>query len=178
MDYRELLKSALVPEFGAALIGLGFVKSGRLGWRRAGLEVRVVIDSKAVDPFRGGAFTLEFERSDNGKFGEKLAGRVRLEQLLDNDQRVEVLSVRNVIAARLPRPDERHLALIPESMRPAYLKAFQSADRLGPRFWMRFQNERDLLSWSAILQKLIVEFVSRAEAVDPHALVMGKALGW
>lgn len=177
-NYRGLLTAMLIPSLDATLTQLGFVKAGKLGWRRDDLEVRIILDTKAVDPFRGGTCTLEFERSDNGKFGEKLAGRVRLEQLLDSDQRGEILALRNAVAARLPRPDKQHLALIPESVRPEYLKAFQPADDLERRFWMRFRDDQDVERWSALLQELLAVLVSRAGTLDPHSLLMGKPLAW
>ncbi len=177
-NYRSLLRATLATSLDSTLGELEFAKSGNLDWRRAGLEVRIVVDSKAVDPFRGGAFTLEFERSDNGKFGEKLAGRARLEQLLDAVQRSEALSLRNVIAARLAQPDQRHLALVPESVRPEYLKAFRPAKELEPRFWMRFSTVRDVADWSAFLERVLGVVVDRAGTLDPHALVLGKPLVW
>jgi hypothetical protein len=177
-NYRSVLTETLVPRLSATVTDLGFVKSGKLAWRRGDLEVRVIVDTKAVDPFRGGAFTLEFERSDNGKFGEKLAGRVRLEQLLDRHQRAETLALRNAIATRVAGPDQQHLALIPESVRPEYLKAFQATDELEPRFWMRFRDGEDVGGWSALLQGFLAVLVSRAGTLDPHALLMGKPLAW
>jgi hypothetical protein len=177
-NYRRILTATLLPRLTATLTELGFRRSGKLGWRRDELEIRVIVDSKAVDPFRGGAFTLEFERSDNGTFGEGLAGRVRFDQLLDSEQRAGALSRRNAVAARLARPDEHHLALIHESLRHEYLSAFEPADDLGPRFWMRFRDEQDVEDWSTFLLRFLAVFVSRAETLDPHALLMGRALSW
>lgn len=177
-NHRGLLTATLVPRLGAALNELGFVKSGKLEWRRADLEVRIIVDSKALDPFRGGAFTIEFERSDNGRFGEKLAGRARFDQLLDTAQRANTLSLRNVIAGRLSKPDHQHLELIPESVRPEYLKAFYPAEELGPRFWMRFSSARDLEEWSVFLDGLLGVLVDRAGTLDPHALLLGRPLTW
>lgn len=177
-NHRGLLTATLVPRLGAALSELGFVKSGKFEWRRADLEVRTIIDSKALDPFRGGSFTLEFERSDNGRFGEKLAGRARLEQLLDTAQRANTLALRNVIAGRLSKPDQQHLELIPESVRPEYLKAFHPAEELEPRFWMRFSSALDVEEWSEFLEGQIGVLVERAGKLDPHALLLGRPVTW
>jgi hypothetical protein len=54
-------------------------------WRTDGqdcLYIWLAVDSKAREPYRGGAFTLEFERSDDCSRLNKLAGRVLLGQLL------------------------------------------------------------------------------------------------
>ena len=177
-NYRTALVDVLTTTLEPVLLSLGFVKVKATRWRWRDLEIRAVIDSKASDPYRGGAFTLEVERSDNGKFEVKLAGRVRVDQLLDVPQRQEALELRNAVAARLPRPDEQHLALIPDSVRPEYLKAFEPAHDLEPRMWMRYHDENDLREWATLLASMMPDFVRRAQTLDPHALVLGKAMKW
>src|ERR1700754_5087367 len=121
---------------------MGFARSGRrLAWTHDRLQIRMVVDSKAIDPYQGRAFTLEFEASDDARFEEKLAGRVRIDQLLDDAQRSAFLDVRNAVARRLPRPPPEYVAAIDASLREQYLKPFRQADQLetGYRFWMRFR---------------------------------------
>jgi hypothetical protein len=177
-SHRELIAEVLPSALEPALVSLGFSKVKPLHWRRGDLEVRTVVDSKAADPFRGGAFTLEFEKSDNGQFEMKLAGRARVDQLLDAAQRQRFLTQRNIIASHLQRPDDQHVAMIPESVRPEYLKAFQATEGLEPRFWMRFGSARDLQDWCELLGDMLTELVARAETLDPHALVLGRSMTW
>jgi len=172
------LAAVLNERLAPSLVAMSFAVAGHLRWRRDGLEVRVVIDSKARDPFRGGAFTLEFERSDDGEFEAKLAGRSRVDQMLDTAQKREFLSVRNEVASRLPRPTDQHLAAIPPSAQREYLRAFAPAEELEPRFWMRFANTCDLEAWVDLLQRVMPDLVARAERLDPHALVLGRTLTW
>ncbi|MGC3955159.1 MAG: hypothetical protein QM804_13095 [Propionicimonas sp.] len=177
-SYRDILSDAcrtgLDPVFG----DLGFTCRRGLRWRRDSIEVRVVFDSKSGDPYRGGAFTLEFERSDNGQFETKLAGRVRVDQLLDVSQRQWFLGLRNAVAARLPRPDGVFLEAIPESLRDEYLKVFAPATQLEPRPWMRFGDARDAREWCALLGELMPVLVDRAGRVAPHVLLLGESLTW
>jgi hypothetical protein len=131
---------------------MGFVRNGRrLAWTQDRLQIRTVVDSKAKDSYRGGAFNLEFEVSDDGHFEEKLAGRVRIDQLLDDAQRVAFLGVRNAVARRLGAPPEEHLTAIHPSIHEQYLKPFQEVSELerGHEFWMRFRTAEDLGDWSA-----------------------------
>jgi hypothetical protein len=159
-----------------SLLALGFSRAKKVRWRRQGLEVRAVVDSKAGDPFRGSAFTLEFERSDDGRFEVGLAGRARVGELLDATQARRLLALRNDIASRLPRPTAEHLAAIPESLRSEYLKPFDPVEELEspPFFWMRFTNPEQLGEWCVLLSELMPELTARAESLDPHALVLGK----
>ena len=177
-ERNHVLTSVLTDQLEPSLLALGFSRGKSLRWRRNGLEVRTVVDSKATDPFRGGAFTLEFERSDDGQFEVKLAGRSRVDQLLDAAQAREFLALRNDIASRLPHPTDQHLAAIPEPVRPEYLKAFSPAEELEPRFWMRFANPQDLGEWCALLSELMPVLVARVNTLDPHALVLGQSLSW
>jgi hypothetical protein len=175
---NDIVSSVLSEQLEPSLLALGFSRVKPLRWRRNGLEVRPVIDSKATDPFRGRAFTLEFERSDNEQFEVKLTGRSRVDQLLDASQARQFLVLRNDIASRLPRPTDHHLAAIPESVRPEYLKAFRPAEELEPRFWMRFANPHDLREWCVLLSELMPDLIARANTLDPHGLVLGQSLSW
>jgi hypothetical protein len=85
-EYATSLTDALDNQVAPALAAMGFERSGRrLAWTEGRLQIRAVVDSKANDPYRGGAFSLEFEVSDDGRFEEKLARRI--DQVLDDGQR-------------------------------------------------------------------------------------------
>lgn len=178
MTYTQILASILAAELSPLFVRLGFTSIRGLRWRRGALEVRAVVDAKSGDPFRGAAFTLEFEQSPDGRFERKLAGRARIEQLLDPEQRTQVLQVRNDIALKFQRPDADYLARIPEYLRDGYLVSFDSLDHLESRPWMRFADEDDARRWAHILGEMLPTLVERAEHIDPHALVLGKPLGW
>ena len=160
---------------------MGFVRSGRRPtWTRDRLQIRAVVDSKARDPYRGGAFTLEFEVSDDAQFEAKFAGRVGLDQLLDDAQRAAFLGVRNAIARRLPRPPAEYVAAIHPSIREEYLKPFGEAAELerGWRFWMRYSTSEDVADWCDLIASELPTLVARARNLPAHELILGKPLDW
>ena len=157
------------------------MRSGRRpAWTQERLQIRAVVDSKAKDPYRGGAFTLEFEVSDNARFEEKLAGRVRIDQLLDAAQRSAFLDVRNAVARRLLRPPPEHAAAIDPSLHEQYFQPFQHLDELetGHRFWMRFRTPEDLADWCSLIAAHLPTFVSRARDLPAHELILGEPFSW
>jgi hypothetical protein len=176
--HKDILNAACGTDLNPVFRDLGFTAKKGLRWRRRDLEVRAVFDSKSGDAFRGGAFTLEFERSADGRFEAKLAGRVRVEQLLDASQRQQFLELGNAVAARLPNPDAAFLETVPEPLRQEYLKAFTPQRRLGTRPWMRFNDAHDAHDWCALLRRLMPALVDRADRIDPHKLVLGKTMDW
>ena len=178
MTYSQILERVLDSGLSPVLEELGFGSMRGLRWRRGSLEMRVVVDSKSGDPFRGAAFTLEFEQSPDGHFERKLAGRARIEQLLDAEQRARLLQARNEVALGFQRPDADYLARIPEDLRSAYLRSFDPVDHLESRPWLRFAGEDDARLWARVLSEMLPTVMGRAEQIDPHALVLGKPLGW
>ncbi len=178
-SYAKLLDDALDEHVTPALASLGFVRARRqVRWTDEPLQVRPVPDSKANDPFAGSAFTLEFEVANDGHFEKKLAGRVRINQLLDSTQQATFLRVRNAVARRLPRPPEEHLALIDPSLQAEYLKPFQEAAKLesGSRFWMRFRTSADLDEWCAVVVPELPTLIERARKIPSDELLLGKSL--
>jgi hypothetical protein len=176
-----VIRDVLVANLGPPLEAMGFVRSTRGPvWTHERLQIRMVVDSKSGDPYRGGAFTLEFEVSDDARFEEKLAGRVRLDQLLDDAQRSVFLGIRNAVAQRLPRPSAEHVAAIDASLHEQYLEPFQQADELetGHRFWMRFRTPEDLANWCSLIAAHLPSVVSRARDLPAHELLLGEPLEW
>lgn len=170
-SYGGLLHECLAESLDPVLLALGFRARRSLRWRRDSLEVRAVLDSKAQDPYRGGAFTVELEIAPDGRFETKLAGRPRFEQLLEQSQRAEFLTIRNEMAHRLPQPPSSHLALIPEFVMDEYLRPFREADELECPFWMRFVSREDVALWSSALREVMRDVVQRTEVLDPHEIV-------
>lgn len=149
---------------------LGFRGSSRRGWTSESVQVRIVVDSKARDLFRGAAFTVEFEKSANGTFGKKLAGCARIDQLLDAAQRADFLATRNSLAARFVPPPEEHIQLVPAFLRDEYQKPFQTSSSMEHGFWMRFQTDEHLQVWCRLLAAVMPDIVARADALDPRTL--------
>lgn len=180
--YSKLAAEALDTQLAPALEAMGFVRARgrRQAWTDAPLQIRAVFDSKANDPYSGGAFTLEFEISNDGHFERKLAGRVRIDQLLDDAQRRAFLDVRNDVARRLEPPPAAHLAQIDPSIHREYLKPFQEVEELesGHRFWMRFATAQDLDDWCRLIAAELPRLVERARTLPPHELILGKPLEW
>ncbi len=179
--HAALVENALDDHVTPALLAMGFVRARRRSaWTEGRLQIRSVLDSKATDPYGGGAFTLEFEVSEDGRFEEKLAGRVRLDQLLDEPQRTRFLRVRNTIARRVGPPPEDHLALIDPAVRAEYLKPFEEAAELesGHRFWMRFRTPDHLNDWCRLVVAELPGLVERAREIPAHGLILGKPLKW
>lgn len=146
---------------------LGFI-TRRVGvWRRQDLEVRLVLDSKAQDPYRGGAMTFEFEVSDNGVFGKKLSGRAQLPTLIDAEQESRLLEVRNQLAAGMTPAPPEHLALVPEFLREDYLETFRPSGAMGRHFWLRYHQREDLVLWCRVLHEMWPVLVERAQRTPP-----------
>jgi hypothetical protein len=180
--YPKLVRDALAEHVAPVLEAMGFARPGRSRqvWTGGSLQVRAVVDSKARDPYRGGAFTLEFGVSDHGRFEEKLSGRVRLDQLLDDAQRERFLRVRNAIARRFERPPADYLAAIDASLHDEYFKPFQKATELeaGWRFWMRSRTREDVDEWCRVMVPELPTLVERARRLPAHDLLLGKSLDW
>lgn len=174
--YKAFLEEALSESVDPTLQGLGFKRRRNLRWRRDNsLEVRAALDSKAQDPYRGGAFTIELEIAPDGRFETKLAGRSRFEQLLERSQQAKFLTIRNEIAHRLRQPPRSHLLMIPEFVMDEYLRPFGQADELECPFWMRFVSREDVALWSSALCEVMPDLVQRAAQLDPHEIVRRRA---
>lgn len=164
---------------GPALAREGFHRLARgRRWRKDSLEIRVVQDGKAQDPYRGAAFTLEFEVSPSGRFEVKLAGRARIGQLLDSAQAGQFLGLRNRIARRSPRPPTAHLMAIPESLHQTYLAPLEQAQALDSDLWLRYATRADLEEWCGLIAAGIADLTDRALTLSPQQLYFGRALDW
>lgn len=127
----EMLSEVLAEDLTPVLTGLGLSPGRGARWRKGSrLEVRAILDAKGNDPFRGGAFALEFENSADGAFERKLTGRARLRQLVVPSERCVLLEVRNEIARGFERPPTSHVERLPESLRADHLRAFAPAAEL------------------------------------------------
>jgi len=181
-EFARILAEVVPSLLGSVLEECGFRKQRGLGWRRGStLEMRIVRDSKALDPYRGGAFLLEFEVSDTGRFMVGLAGRARLARLLDSGQKQRFLEEQNSLAERFEKPSDdyvqsafrQYVGLIPQ-----YMAVFLPAAEFNQEGWMRFQNRDHLREWCGLLVEVLPDLADRASTLDPHKIVLGQDLGW
>jgi len=179
--FGRLLDSAIDGSLAPLLDDGGFHRRSRRSreWTRDNqLQVRVLPDSKANDPYSGGAFTLEFEVSADGRFGHKLAGRVLAEQLLDPQQRARFVAKRNALAELWGVPPAAHLAVIPEFLHEQYLRHFAAVSELEPQFGMRFRTREEAGEWAELIARELPTLIARAETLSPRELYLGSALEW
>ena len=180
-SYADALAEAIEAYLAPALEGAGFSrKSSRSReWTKDNrLQVRIQSDSKANDPYSGGAFKVEFEVSSDGRFSHKLSGRVIAEQLLDQQQRARFLARRNQLAEEWGAPPREHLVLIPEFLHEQYLKHFSAATDLEREFGMRFRTQAEANEWLELLARELPTLISRANTLSPRELYLGKPLDW
>lgn len=179
--YSEVLREAVDATLAPVLESDGFRRRSRRSneWTRDNrIQLRIQSDSKANDPYSGGAFKLEFEVSSDGRFGHKLSGRVLAEQLLDRSQRARFLAKRNELAEEWGPPPGEHLALIPEFLHEQYLKHFTVASELEREFGMRFRTQAEANEWLELVAHELSTLISRASTLSPRELYLGKPLDW
>jgi hypothetical protein len=162
-------------------VGLRPFKGKVAAWRSADrrLVLWVLGDSKAQDPYRGGAFTIEFEHSHDGSWMKKLAGRATLGGLLSEGEFDGLVSTQRAIVRSLCRPPASHVEAVPESLRARYLNAFDpEAAIIRGDFWMRYALEDHLDRWWSAIAGLLPSVVERAWTLDPHKLHRDRDLVW
>jgi hypothetical protein len=154
-------------------VGLLPFKGRVAAWRSADrrLVIWVLGDSKAQDPYRGSAFTIEFEHSHDGTWMKKLAGRATLGGLLSDGEFEGLVPMQRAIIRSLGRPPESHVEAVPQSLRARYLNAFDAeAVIVRGDFWMRYAVEDHLDAWWSVIADLLPPVVDRAWTLDPHKL--------
>jgi len=179
--YAEALRVASDTNLAPVLTEAGFTRASRrpLEWTRGDrLQIRVQLDSRARDPYAGGAFKVEFEVSEDGRFGHKLSGRVIAEQLFDERQRGTVLAQRNLLAREWGRPPSDHLALIPVYLHQQYLKPFSQLESLEREFGMRFRTSGEAAEWLDLLAREMPTLIASTESLSPRVLYLGKPIDW
>jgi hypothetical protein len=119
------------------------------------------------EPRAGGRFVVEFEMSDSPKISTG-NHRNRLWRLLNEDQRRRATDINNFVSQTLPEPDQKFLAILADSVREHYLRAF-AANPVVPNptadVWFRYYDESDAGKWAEFLGDSIVsalnEFLER-----------------
>ena len=163
---------------------IGYVreKGTSPGWAQAnGASLRtffwVQLHPDAKDPFSGGEFLVEFERTSTDRPAKKLAGRARFDQLLEQPELERVIRHQNDVIASLPRPPASHVASYPASLQDAYLKEFQPQGKVRPgNLWLRYQTLDHVQGWLSLLSGLLPSILARAARLDPHVLYLGRKI--
>ena len=178
-SFPTLLGEVVPPGLDYPHAALGLKRRRKPAWRRDGsLEIRVLRDTKANDPYAGGAFTLELEKSPDGRFQVGLSGRVLFDLLLDDGDRALMLEMHNAVVDSLMRPPPHHVDAYAEFLRPTYLKRFEWAANLPREAWMRFTIREHLETWTAFMRPRLPMAIRRLENLDVHTVYMGEHLSW
>lgn len=164
----------LAEGLGPVLVELGMRRVPRLSWpcwvRQSPLTsdqvyLSLQVDEKATDPFSGGGFRVELEKSGSPRPAAGLNGRALFFQLLTSQEGAAVLACQNRVIQALPRPPAAQVELYPDGpVRRMYLSYFESQEGFDPvRSWMRYRTMDDLDAWVRTLEPLMGAMVSRAE---------------
>ena len=159
----------------------GFV-SRKSGWLRkeatGGITFfKVQRHEKAVDPYAGGRFTLEFERSLSSKPLMGLAGRSRFDQLLPKADLEQVVAYQRRVISSLPRPPAEWVNSGPDFLRETYLENFDPDFTFGPgNLWLRYQSLEHVMGWLAVITSLLPEVLERAARMDPGTIYLGAVI--
>jgi hypothetical protein len=150
----------------------GFV-SRKSGWVRkeavGGISFfKVHRNERAVDPYAGGRFTLEFERSPENKPLMGLAGRARFDQLLPRDELERVLDYQRKVISSLPRPPADGVSS------ETYLENFNPNFIYRPgNLWLRYQSLEHVRGWLDVITALLPAVLERAARMDPGTIYLG-----
>jgi hypothetical protein len=150
----------------------GFV-SRKSGWVRkeamGGISfVKVQRNERAIDPYAGGRFTVEFERSPENKPLMGLAGRARFDQLLPRDQLERVLDYQRKVISSLQRPPAD------EVTSETYLENFNPNFTYHPgNLWLRYQSLEHVRGWLDVITALLPEVLERVARMDPGTIYLG-----
>jgi hypothetical protein len=140
------------------------------------LFVSVQVDRKATDPYAGGAFRIEWEKSMGQIPGRGLSGRALFFQLLVPDAIEAMLKHQNSVIGSLSFPPTEQIGLYPDgAVRQQYLKYFEPQDGFDAvRSWLRFRTRNDLDAWVLVLAPTIGPMMQAASQLDSETLYLGK----
>jgi hypothetical protein len=182
----EVVYSRLSAGLDPALTRTGMQRLSRAGypsWRRqdggTGIStlISLQIDSKATDPFSGGGFRVELERSKNRLPARGLNGRALFFQLLRDDELAILVSEQNRIIDSLPTPTIEQIELYPAgAVRDQYLKYFEPQRKFDvAESWLRYHTDDDLAAWTRLFAPLVAAMIERAESnLKPDVLHLGE----
>ncbi len=177
-DIHAVIRDALDP----VVRPLGYVgkRAGAAGWslKEDRLFFKFHLHPKAKDPYAGGEFIIEFERTPAEGPGGALSGRARFDQLLTPAELESVVEHQNDVIASLPHPPAGHVASYPEPLRETYLQFFDPQGTFPPGdLWLRFRTLDDVRSWLHLIAGMLPSVLGRARRLDPHVLYLGSEIG-
>jgi hypothetical protein len=153
--------------------------SRKAGWVRkeatSGITFfKVQRHEKAVDPYAGGRFTLEFERSLSTKPLMGLAGRARFDQLLAKADLERVVAFQRRVISSLLRPPPEWVNSGPDFLRETYLENFSPTFPYDPgNLWLRYESLEHVMGWLEVITALPPEVLDRAARMDPGTIYLG-----
>jgi len=178
-DIHAVIRDVLDP----VVRPLGYVgrRAGAAGWslkeNGSKLFFKFHLHPKAKDPYAGGEFVIEFERTPGEGPGGALSGRARFDQLLTPAELETVLEHQNDVIASLPRPPEGHVASYPESLRETYLQFFDRQETFPPGdLWLRYRTLDHVRGWLRLIAGMLSSVLGRARRLDPHVLYLGSEI--
>jgi len=145
------------------------------------LFVSVQVDGKATDPYSGGGFRVEIEKSKDAKPASGLNGRALFFQLLTSAEAARLLARQNAVIESLVRPPVAQVEAYPAgSVRDQYLAYFEPQVEFDAvRCWLRFRTRADVTGWADALSPLLADLVDRGDKVlreDKRVLGKGPLL--
>jgi hypothetical protein len=135
------------------------------------------VDAKATDPFAGGGFRIELEKSRQRIPARGLNGRALFFQLLGPAELDMLLAQQNRVIASRPTPPSEQVDLYPDgSVRQTYLGYFEPQAAFDAiDCWLRYGSLADVREWAGSLTPLIELLVERADAhLSPERLALGR----
>jgi len=176
-EFKSAIRNGIDPvasERGFALRKAGWVRKEAT---RGITFFKVQRHEKAVDPYAGGRFTLEFERSLSTKPLMGLAGRARFDQLLAKADLERVVAFQRRVISSLLRPPAEWVNSGPDFLRETYLENFDPNFTFRPgNLWLRYQSLEHVRGWSDVITAVLPEVLERAARMDPGTIYIGAVI--
>ena len=178
-DFKLAVRNCIHPVLRPLAYAIG--GKGTLSWtrRRDGERTSLIFrrEPRAVDPYQGGRFSIEFEHTTTEIPRAGLNGRAYFDQLLESSERDRVIHYQNAVISSLPHPPAQHIAVYPEQLRDTYLSGFEPEGPVRPgALHMRFLTMEDLLGWLALIALLLPAVLDRADRLDPTVLYLASPI--
>ena len=163
--WRQALKPALKElKFRTGKYhGIG----GWSGWQRDAPPFReffwIQINRYGFDRYFGGEFVVEFELSNSTRH---TSVRDRMWRLLDVASRREVISRNNQTIKALPGPSGAMVQMLPEGLKPTYLRMFETMDgepKPNLDVWFRYATRADVEAWGEFLASRLKNVITSCE---------------
>ena len=168
----EVASNKLASWFDPILAALAADRTAHDSWMRLlqdgeHLFLSIQVDRKATDPYSGGGFRIEIERTRSPRPLEGLNGRAMFFQLLNASEIDQLVEQQNRVIESLPKPPSDQIDLYPAGpVREMYLSYFETVDGFDPvRSWLRYRSVDHLQAWAETLIPLLGPMLDRAAVV-------------